>query len=84
MTIGLFNTHFAALQSGIYERCLTEDCLFLLYAYLVRGLSPRTELQALVLDMSNKALKGTPQRPAAPHAAESSIIRFLAENRIRI
>jgi len=84
MAIGLFNTHFAALQSGGYERCLTEDCLFLLYAYLVRGLSPRTELQALVLDMSHKALKGEPRPPATKHAEESSIIRFLAENRIRL
>ena len=84
MAIGLFNTHFAALQSGSYERCLMEDWLFLLYAYLVHGLSPRTELQALVLDLSNNALKGAPQPPATKHAGESSIIHFLAENRIRL
>src|SRR5207302_7387953 len=57
MAIGLFNTHFAALQSGGYERCLTEDCVLLLYGYCVRGLSQRAEWQAWVLAMTPTAVE---------------------------
>ena len=81
--IGLFNTHFAALQTG-YERCLVDDWLYILHGCLVHGVTPKTDLQALILEISDKALRGMKRGPTPPQAMQSVIIRFLLENRIRL
>jgi hypothetical protein len=83
IALGLFNTHFAALQTG-YERCLVDDWLYILHGCLVHGVSPKTDLQALIFEISDKALKGMKRGPPPPQASQSVIIRFLLENRIRL
>jgi len=84
LAIGLLNTHFAILKTAGYQRCLIEDFLYLLYAYLVSSSTPGTELQELVLELSQKALRGKPRAaPASSFEARRSF-NFLLQNKIRI
>jgi len=84
LAVGLLNTHFAALKGMGYRQCVIEDCLYLLYAFLVNGAEARTELQALVLDLAASALKGIARKHPGAAFADSTIVNFLVENRIRM
>lgn len=84
LTIGLFNTHFGALSMGGYEKCLQDDFLYLLYNYMVLGISPVSELQKDIMDFSKCALKGIARPNLNPDFSGSLIFRFLNENNIRI